>query len=240
MAKNSVLVTHIDQAHSYEEVWELQTFLQKGLISAKRSGVVDKPNHLLLCEHPPVYTLGKSGDIAHLKKSKEELAAESVTFYKINRGGDITYHGPGQVTVYPILDMDHFYHDLHRYVRELEQIVINVLAHYGIVGGRIDEFTGVWIDVDSPNKRKICAIGIHMSRWVSMHGLALNIDTDLSYFNNIIPCGINDDDKTVTSISQELGHKVDRKEVEELLVKEFAEMFGFTAVAASMSSIDQP
>jgi len=230
MTKHSVIVTRIGQQHSYEEVWELQSHLQKGLIAAKRNSVLNKPNHLLLCEHPPVYTLGKSGDIAHLKKSEEELAAESVTFYKINRGGDITYHGPGQVTGYPIFDMDHFYNDLHRYVRELEQIVINVLAHYGIIGDRIEEFTGVWIDVNSPNKRKICAIGIHMSRWVSMHGLALNVDTDLSYFNNIIPCGINDKDKTVTSISKELGHQVDRREVEELLVEEFSEMFGFQVI----------
>ena len=239
MAEHPVLITRIGQRHSYEEVWELQSHLQKSLISAKRSGVLDKPNHILLCEHPPVYTLGKSGDISHLKKSEEELAAESVTFYKINRGGDITYHGPGQVTVYPIFDMDHFYHDLHRYVRELEQIVINVLSHYGILGDRIEEFTGVWIDVNSTNKRKICAIGIHMSRWVSMHGLALNIDTDLSYFNDIIPCGINDQDKTVTSISEELGRTVDRQEVEELLVNQFSEMFGFQAIKATLSSIDQ-
>jgi len=160
-----------------------------------------------------------------MRKSGSSSLIFTVTFYKINRGGDITYHGPGQVTVYPIFDMDHFYHDLHRYVRELEQIVINVLAHYGIHGDRIEDFTGVWIDVDSPNKRKICAIGIHMSRWVSMHGLALNVDTDLSYFNDIIPCGINDPDKTVTSISKELGRKVDRQEVERLMVKEFEEMF---------------
>lgn len=235
MSIPSLIISHIGQEHQYEEVWELQSHLQQGLVKSKRSGVLDKPNHLLICEHPPVYTLGKSGDEAHLISSSDELAAQNVSFHKINRGGDITYHGPGQVTVYPIFDLDHFYNDLHRFVRELEQIVINVLAHYDIKGGRIKEFTGVWLDIDSPNKRKICAIGIHMSRWVSMHGFALNIDTDLNFFNNIIPCGINDQDKSVTSIAQELGRPVDRQEVVDLIISEFKNMFGFTNLTFSQS-----
>ncbi len=228
MSIPSLIITQIGQDHNFEEVWELQSHLQHGLIKSKKSGMLDKANHLLICEHPSVYTLGKSGDEANLITSSEELAAQNVTFYKINRGGDITYHGPGQVTVYPIFDLDHFYNDLHRFVRELEQIVINALAHYSIKGDRIKEFTGVWLDADSPNKRKICAIGIHMSKWVSMHGFALNINTDLNFFNNIIPCGINDQDKSVTSISQELGREVDRQEVIGLIIAEFKTMFGFT------------
>jgi len=228
MSIPSLIITQIGHDHKFEEVWELQSHLQQSLVKSKRKGVMDKANHLLICEHPHVYTLGKSGDEANLITSSEELAAQNVTFHKINRGGDITYHGPGQVTVYPIFDMDHFYNDLHRFVRELEQIVINVLAHYSIEGDRIKEFTGVWLDVDSPNKRKICAIGIHMSRWVSMHGFALNINTDLNFFNNIIPCGINDQDKSVTSISQELGREVDCQEVIGLIIAEFKTMFGFT------------
>ena len=227
MDKPQLLVTRIGQDHTYEEVWQLQSHLQKRLIHNKRHEQLAMPNHLLLCEHPPVYTLGKSGDISHLKATAQELDDQGATFFKINRGGDITYHGPGQLTVYPIFDLDYLYHDLHRYVRELEQIVINVLSHYHIKGERIKEYTGVWLDVHSAQKRKICAIGIHMSRWVSMHGLALNINTQLNMFDNIIPCGIAETDKSVTSISQELGRAVDLSEVRTLIKEEFIKMFGF-------------
>ena len=228
MSAPSLIISQIDKNHSYQEVWQLQSHLQKKLIDAKRNGHLNRPNYLLICEHPPVYTLGKSGDIDHLISSDKELAEQNVSFHKINRGGDITYHGPGQITVYPIFDLDHFYHDLHRYVRELEQIVINVLDAYNIKGGRIKDFTGVWLDIESQNKRKICAIGIHMSRWVSMHGLALNVNTDLSFFQKIIPCGINDMDKSVTSISLEKGQDIDRQSVVDRIITEFSSMFGFT------------
>ncbi len=215
----------IGTTHSYQEVWDLQTHLQQKLIRAKRNEEPLPPHYLLLCEHSPVYTLGKSGKIDHLKLSEQEIESGDMEFFKINRGGDITFHGPGQVTGYPIFDLDRFYNDLHRYVRELEEVIIRTLAHYGIEGGRIAEFTGVWVDIDSPQKRKICAIGVHMSRWVSMHGFALNINTDLGYFNNIIPCGIADDDKSVTSLSKELGRAIEMQEVQEVIKKQFAEIF---------------
>lgn len=222
-----VLYQEIDQSHTYQEVWDFQKHLQQKLIADKRANTIGRPNYLLLCEHAPVYTLGKSGKIDHLKLNEEQLQTGQMEFFKINRGGDITFHGPGQITGYPIFDLDHFYHDLHRYVRDLEEVVIRTLSDFGIIGGRIDDFTGVWIDMDSPRKRKICAIGVHMSRWVSMHGFALNVNTDLQYFNNIIPCGIVDDDKSVTSISKELGKNVVPMEVKPILKKHFADVFQF-------------
>ncbi len=215
----------IGQSHTYQEVWDFQSHLQKRIVEDKRNGIITRPNYLLLCEHPPVYTLGKSGKMEHLKLSQDEIDNTNISFHKINRGGDITFHGPGQLTVYPIINLDHYYNDLHRYVREIEQVVINVLSHYNISGNRIKEFTGVWLDVNKPNKRKICAIGIHMSRWVSMHGFALNVNTELNYFDNIIPCGIVDPDKSVTSISQEIGTSVDLEEVRNIVKIEFIKMF---------------
>lgn len=162
------------------------------------------PNYLLLCEHPPVYTLGKSGDTAHLLLNETQLQSEGIQFYKINRGGDITFHGPGQVVGYPILDLDNFFTDIHRYMRTLEEVIIRTLAEYNLVAERLQGATGVWLDADKPHKaRKICAMGIRCTHWTTMHGWALNVNTNLHYFNHIIPCGISD--KGVTTLQRELG-----------------------------------
>lgn len=219
---------------SYQEAWDYQTQLHDGLKTRKRRwrdlDIEDKPkqeHHLLICEHPHVYTLGKSGSEEHLLISEEERLNKDISYYKINRGGDITYHGPGQLTVYPILDMDEFYNDLHKYVRDLEEAIIRMLKTYGIEGYRESQYTGVWIAPDEHNdqKRKVCAIGVHMSRWVTLHGLALNVNTDLSMFDHIVPCGIQEEDKTVTSIQQELGKKVDLQDAKYRLKRTFAEVF---------------
>ena len=184
---------------------------------------------LVCCEHSHVYTLGKSGSEDHLLITADQRAADEIEYFKINRGGDITYHGPGQLTVYPILDLDEFYHDLHKYVRDLEEVVIRMLDTYDIIGYREPDYTGVWVAPNDqfPLKRKICAIGVHMSRWVSLHGLALNVNTDLQMFDNIVPCGIQEDDKEVTSIARELGNKVDLQDAKSRLKTNFAEVFGF-------------
>lgn len=221
---------------SYKDAWDYQFTLQRQLIDAKleaRKNEIMYPeyqpqHHLLFCEHNPVYTLGKSGSIDHLLLNDEGLNQEGVEFFKINRGGDITYHGPGQITGYPILDLDFFFTDVHKYVRYLEEAVIRTMAEYGLEGMRIKEYTGVWLESDGffP-KRKICAIGVHLSRWVTMHGFAFNVNTDLKYFNNIVPCGINDADKTVTSLALELGQTIDVEEVKEKLKNHFAQLFGF-------------
>lgn len=184
---------------------------------------------ILFCEHSHVYTLGKSGSEDHLLISEKDRSSKSIEYYKINRGGDITYHGPGQLTVYPIFDLDEFYNDLHRYVRDLEEVVIRMLATYDIIGYREPQYTGVWI---APNdrfklKRKICAIGVHMSRWVSLHGLALNVNTDLDMFDYIVPCGIQEADMEVTSIQRELGKKVELQDAKYRLKTTFAEVFKF-------------
>ena len=217
---------------SYKEAWDYQTKLQKEIIQTKREGESIPTSHLLLCEHRPVYTLGKSGSVENLVMSPKELAINDIEYFKTNRGGDITYHGPGQITGYPILDLDQYYNDLHRYVRELEQVIINVLEYYDIRGDRIEGFTGVWLPKtkSKPINRKICAIGVHMSRWVSMHGFALNVKPDLDHFNGIIPCGINEDSKTVTSLSEELQKTVDIQEVKSYLQIEFQKVFGFEYV----------
>ena len=180
------------------------------------------PNHLLLCEHPHVYTLGKSGKPEHLLLDEEALAAHGATFHRINRGGDITYHGPGQLVGYPILDLDNFRPDIHFYLRTLEEAVIRLLADYGLSAGRIAGLTGVWLDFEdgAPNPRKICAMGVKCSRWVTMHGFALNVNTDLSYFGYIVPCGITD--KDVTSLARELGRDVPLREVEDRLLHHLA------------------
>jgi lipoyl(octanoyl) transferase len=184
----------------------------------------DTQNYLLLCEHPPVYTLGKSGDISNVLISEQELQKRAIEFYKTNRGGDITFHGPEQVVGYPILDLEKFYTDIGRYLRELEEVVIMTIAEYGIVGSRSKGETGVWIDPEKPGKeRKICAMGVRCSRWITMHGFALNVNTDLSYFDNIIPCGIYN--KQVASIEKELGYKVDINEVKEKLCRNFEQVF---------------
>jgi len=221
----------------YKEAWDYQQRLLKTVIDMKISNrkLVDQDpnfcypdNYLLFCEHPPVYTLGKSGSLEHLLLNEKELKAKNIQFYKINRGGDITFHGPGQLIGYPIFDLDQFFTDVHKYVRFLEETIIRTLSDYGVLGTRIKGFTGVWIEgeAEQPN-RKICAIGVHLSRWVTMHGFAFNVNTDLDYFNFIIPCGINDSDKVVTSLSKELDKLVDIREVKERLSFHFSSLFEF-------------
>lgn len=183
-------------------------------------------HHLIFCQHPHVYTLGKSGDKKNLLLDEAGLNMAQASFYPINRGGDITYHGPGQLVGYPILDLEQVFTDIHKYLRLLEESVIQMLAHYGIKGGRYEGYTGVWIEPDKPSARKICAMGVRCSRWVTMHGFALNINSDLSYFKNIVPCGI--DDKDVTSMERELGYQLNFDEVSAILKEKIAEQFNFT------------
>ncbi|HVW14792.1 MAG TPA: lipoyl(octanoyl) transferase LipB [Mucilaginibacter sp.] len=182
------------------------------------------PNYLVFCQHPHVYTLGKSGKPEHLLLDEKGLKEKNASYYPINRGGDITYHGPGQIVGYPILDLDNFFTDIHLYLRTLEEAVIKTLAGYGLEAGRYPGYTGVWFDADNDRARKICAMGVRCSRWVTMHGFAFNVNADLDYFKNIVPCGI--DDKDVTSMQRELGRKVDEEEVKYLLKGHIAELFG--------------
>lgn len=219
------------QGKSYAEVWDYQTMLHQQLIHTKKAVVPDYTplHHLIFCEHNHVYTLGKSGSMDHLLLNEEEIKLERIEFFKINRGGDITYHGPGQITGYPVFDLEDFFRDVHRYVRLLEESIIQTIGEFGLDGIRIKEFTGVWLPPDktSDKFRKICAIGVHLSRWVSMHGFAFNVNTDLSYFDKIIPCGIQEPDKTVTSLAKELGFEQDIFKVGDLLKGKIAEIFGF-------------
>jgi len=219
-----VIYTSIGRQHTYQEVWNLQSHLQQKLIKAKRGEQKDHPGYLLFCEHNPVYTIGKSGKIEHLLLPQKDITNSEFEFFRINRGGDITYHGPGQITAYPILDLDQYYHDLHRYVRDLEEVVIRTIARWGIEGQRVEGYTGVWIK-DDLQFRKICAIGVHMSRWVSMHGFALNVNTDLNHFVNIVPCGITEDDHKVTSVQRELGEEIDMQAVRSELREQFEHVF---------------
>lgn len=213
----------------YKDTWDYQEELFKKTLDLKirnRREELDIPteNYLLFVEHPHVYTLGKSGDIENLLISEDELEAKNATYYKINRGGDITYHGPGQLVGYPILDLDNFFTDIHKYLRFLEEAVILTLAEYGLKTERSPGETGVWLDVGTPFARKICALGVRASRWVTMHGFALNVNADLGYFDNIIPCGIKG--KAVTSLNVELGKKeVEMEEVQQKLMKHFADLF---------------
>ncbi|MCO6501293.1 MAG: lipoyl(octanoyl) transferase LipB [Vicingus serpentipes] len=214
----------------YKEAWDYQEQLFKTNVDAKIENrkaekiIVPTNHHLLFCEHPHVYTLGKSGNESHLLLSEKMLQQKGATYYKINRGGDITYHGPGQIVGYPILDLDYFFTDIHKYLRLLEEMIILTLAEYGIKAGRYEGFTGVWIDPENPLKaRKICAMGVRCSRWVTMHGFALNINADLDYFNNIIPCGIND--KQVTSLKKELNQEINVEGVKEKLKTHFTTLF---------------
>ena len=207
----------------YKEAWDFQESLFNTIISAKQLGVLDSSSHLITCEHPHVFTLGKSGKKDHLLADENSLSAIDATFYQINRGGDITYHGPGQLVVYPILDLDQFFTDIHKYMRFLEEAVILTLAEYGIKGHRIEGLTGVWIDSEKP--RKIAAFGVKSSRWVTMHGIGFNVNTDLSYFDQIIPCGISD--KQVTSMQQELGYRLDMVVVTVQLVEHLRLLFDF-------------
>ncbi|MCC5923376.1 MAG: lipoyl(octanoyl) transferase LipB [Crocinitomicaceae bacterium] len=214
----------------YKKAWDYQEKLFKENIDKKiaiRNGEkgLKTLNYLLCCEHPHVYTLGKSGDPSHLLMSEERLQEINATYYKINRGGDITYHGPGQLVVYPIFDLDEFFTDIHKYMRFLEEVVIEVLKEYGISSGRVEGLTGVWIDADKENPRKICAMGVKSSRWVTMHGIGFNINTDMTYFNYIVPCGI--EDKSVTSLAKELNREVDISEIKRKLTKHFQAIFDF-------------
>lgn len=214
----------------YKKAWDIQEKYFKQAIDRKiaiRNGEKLPPpsNYLILCEHPNVYTIGKSGKEENLLLSSEEVKSKEASFYKINRGGDITYHGPGQLVVYPILDLDQFFTDIHKYMRYLEQAVINTLLKFGIQSSRIDGMTGVWIDSALPSARKICAMGVKSSRWVTMHGIGFNINTNLDFFSHIVPCGI--DDKAVTSMQKELDIEVDMQEVENIIIEEFKSLFGF-------------
>jgi lipoyl(octanoyl) transferase len=213
----------------YQEAWDRQEQVFADTVQVKTQNrnnntILEVNNHLIFVEHPHVYTLGKSGKPDNLLLDKTGLADKKATYYKINRGGDITYHGPGQIVAYPILDLDNFFTDIHLYLRTLEEAVILTLADYGIKSGRYEAYTGVWLDADNERARKICALGVRCSRWVTMHGLAFNVNTDLSYFKNIVPCGI--DDKDVTSMERELGFKSDIEEVKQILKRHIGELFG--------------
>lgn len=230
----------------YEAAWAYQTEVHQALVARKRGFGWERapeppPHRLLLVEHDPVYTLGKSGSAAHLLLGEDALAAHGVTFHRINRGGDITYHGPGQVVGYPILDLDWFFHDVRRYVWSLEEAVIRTLGHYGLTATRYAGYTGVWLapkpatTPGTPDRpwRKICAIGVHLSRWVTLHGFAFNVNTDLAYFGHIVPCGIADEDKSVTSLAAELRQEVDLKAVKLRLRGELAGVFGYVEAATA-------
>lgn len=229
----------------YKTAWDEQERLFAAIVDQKltnrtspREEQLPTPNYLLFCEHPPVYTLGTSGHVENLLIDEARLTAElGATFFKIRRGGDITYHGPGQLIGYPILDLDNFFTDIHRYMRLLEESIILTLADYGLRAGRIDGLTGVWLGHDNGEKpasgpaRKICAMGVKASRWVTMHGFALNVNTDLRYFNHIVPCGITD--KAVTSLAAELGHEVPLNEVADHVQRHMAELFEMKIIEVS-------
>lgn len=225
----------------YKEAWDFQEHLFQEILAVKvknrrENTASETPNHFLFVEHPHVYTLGKSGDITNLLVDEHFLKEKGVVFYKINRGGDITYHGPGQVVGYPILDLDNFFTDIHKYLRFLEEMVILTLAEYGLKGERSKGETGVWLDVGTPFARKICAMGVRASRWVTMHGFALNANVDLGYFDLMIPCGIKG--KAVTSINVELGRTaVDLEELKGKLIKHFC--FLFKAAVADGLMVDE-
>jgi lipoyl(octanoyl) transferase len=228
---------------AYDAAWDYQeSLLQANLqIKAQWYNATELPaagtgtqHHLLFCEHPHVYTIGKSGHMENLLVNDARLKELNVSFFKTNRGGDITYHGPGQVVGYPILDLEHFVTDLGKYMRNLEEVIIRTISHYGIDGGRLPGATGVWLEADTKGKaRKICAMGVRCSRWITMHGFALNANTDLRYFDYIVPCGITD--KSVTSIQKELGHSVDEQEVKDILKHEFGMVFNAGIVNGKVS-----
>jgi lipoyl(octanoyl) transferase len=216
---------------AYQEAWNYQTKLFQETLDIKIANRDRQPenqqltpNYLIFCEHPHVFTLGKSGDESNLLIAKENLASIQATYIPINRGGDITYHGPGQLVAYPIFDLENFFTDIHKFMRAMEEAVILTLRNFGIESGRIEKLTGVWLDIDDPQKaRKICAMGVKMSRWVTMHGLALNVNPDLKYFDYIVPCGIQN--KAVTSIEKELSHKIQVEEVKTILKEKFVKAF---------------
>lgn len=220
----------------YKEAWDYQTALFDKTIATKIQNrkvdledQLETKNHLLFCEHPHVFTLGKSGSEAHLLANEAMLKAKGAKFYKINRGGDITYHGPGQLVGYPIFDLDHFFSDIHKYLRYLEEAVILTLKEYGLKGERYPGYTGVWLDPDDGWKaRKICAMGVKCSRWVTMHGIGFNVNSDLSYFNNIVPCGI--EGKAVTSIQKEVGEEINMLELKNKLKLNLSNVFDYDYV----------
>ncbi|WP_432710456.1 lipoyl(octanoyl) transferase LipB [Pedobacter sp.] len=217
----------------YQEAWAKQETVFNETVAIKTANRTNNttlitPNMLVFCEHPHVYTLGKSGVPENLLLDEQGLKEKQAAYYKINRGGDITYHGPGQIVGYPILDLDNFFTDIHLYLRTLEEAVILTLKDYGIEAGRYPGYTGVWLDPDNDKARKICAMGVRCSRWVTMHGFAFNVNTNLDYFNNIIPCGI--DDKAVTSMQKELGYELPMEEVKLKLRTHIADLFGMTLV----------
>ncbi len=226
----------------YKEAWDKQERLFADTVALKaliRNRKIDTEgdeyeeetptsNYLVFCEHPHVYTLGKSGKPEHLLLDEKGLKEKNAVYYPINRGGDITYHGPGQLVGYPILDLDNFFTDIYLYLRTLEEAVILTMAEYGLKGDRYPGYTGVWLDPDNENARKICAMGVRCSRWVTMHGFAFNINPDLDYFKNIVPCGI--DDKAVTSMQKELGKMIDMEEVKEKLKRHIAALFNMKIV----------
>lgn len=220
----------------YEEAWDLQKELVANAIQIKRGNrnlpegdKKEQHHHFLFCEHPPVYTLGRSGALENLLLDNQSLKDKGVQFFKINRGGDITFHGPGQIVGYPILDLDYFFSDVHKYVRYIEEAVMRTLAEYHILGDRIEGMSGVWIKADEKGPdRKICALGIHLSRWVTQHGFALNANTDMTFFDHIVPCGIKN--KAVTSMAEELNQVIDLTEVKGKLIKHFARLFEFEPI----------
>ena len=212
----------------YKEAWLFQEKIFNEILEIKsknrnEGSEITTKNHLIFCEHPHVYTLGNSGNKENLLVNEEYLKSRGASFYKTNRGGDITYHGPGQIVGYPVFDLDNFFNDIGKYLRFLEEVIILTLKEYGISGERSKGETGVWLDVGKPTARKICAMGVKTSRWVSMHGFAFNLNTDLSYFENIIPCGIND--KKVTSLEKEIGHKIDIDHAKSLLKSNLERVF---------------
>ena len=225
---NRDIVLHDLGLLDYQKAVEYQTKIFNKIIDQKlkNRNSVNKEitqNHLIFVEHPNVYTLGKSGDINNLLLSKEDLEKKEIQFFNTNRGGDITCHGPGQIVCYPILDLDNFFSDIHKYLRYLEEVVIQTLNEFGIKSERSPDETGVWIEPKQISARKICAMGVKASRWVTMHGFALNVDNDLSYFQNIIPCGISN--KSVTSITNEIANQVDKSDVKEKIIKNFENIF---------------
>jgi len=225
MEKQKVIYRDLGQMN-YQAAWDLQESLLKENVRRKseKEGVEPTEHYLLFVEHPPVYTLGKSGNKENVLMSDEELQANHIEFFHTNRGGDITFHGPDQIVGYPILDLEKFYTDIGKYLRNIEEVIIRTMAEYGIKGDRSSGETGVWIDPELPGReRKICAIGVRCSRWVTMHGFAFNVNTDLSYFNNIIPCGIVN--KQVTSLQKELGRSLDMQEVKEKVKRNFELVF---------------
>ncbi|MET2984465.1 lipoyl(octanoyl) transferase LipB [Aureibaculum conchae] len=221
----------------YKETWDYQEELFDAILQIKRKNRnenlnLETPNHFLFVEHPHVYTLGKSGDLNNLLLGEKQLKEKGISFHKINRGGDITYHGFGQIVGYPILDLDNFFNDIGKYMRSLEETIIRVLADYGLKGERSTGETGVWLDVGTPFARKICALGVRSSRWVTMHGFALNVNTNLGYFDHIIPCGIRG--KAVTSLEVELGKTLDIEEVKTKILKHFGDVFEVNFVTTQL------